>query len=250
MRNALISALVKQLQNAHTNATPDAEAAQRALPPAHLLAILLSDTPANVQPAADAGTCGACVTHVAMSQRESGLADVTLTMLESWLRLTSSNPTAPLPLWADASLLLLHTLGMARPAPAPEASDGPQSAEDKLQRLVSSMWSSGGLLSAEQQQRALDVCLRLLPHLHAWAESWSPSKPPSTVLSTPDNAAFAVVQLLACLTMQHDKALHVLHSQGLQRVLSLPGAALSPRLERPLMALARRVLEDPVTLQV
>ena len=181
----------------------------------------------------------------------TGLADVALDLLESWVQQTATELAPPLPLWADASLLLLHTLGMTRPSPPPpEAGSAAQSAEDKLQRLVSSMWSSGGLLSTSQQQRALDVSLRLLPHLHAWAAAWTAPPSPSTVLSTPDNAAFAVVQLLACLTMQHDKALHVLHSQGLQQLLSLPGAALSPRLERPLMALARRVLEDPATLQV
>lgn len=62
MRKALISALVKQLQaqaQAEAPATsPLLEVAQQILPPAHLLAILLGDTPANVQPAADAGAWG------------------------------------------------------------------------------------------------------------------------------------------------------------------------------------------------
>lgn len=55
MRTALITALVKQLQSQVPTTSAGAEGAQQALPPAHLLAILLSDTPANVQPAADAG---------------------------------------------------------------------------------------------------------------------------------------------------------------------------------------------------
>ena len=69
---------------------------------------------------------------------------------------------------------------------------------------------SGGGLSDELQERATDVALALLRHLHVWgAAHASPEPAPAAAQPDPASTAQAVLQLLTRLTMRHRIALKV-----------------------------------------
>ncbi|KAI3425184.1 hypothetical protein D9Q98_008953 [Chlorella vulgaris] len=141
-------------------------------------------------------------------------------------------------------------------------------------------YSTGGSLNEQEQQRTVEVCLRLLRHLHSWGASWTPQEPaavppaatadPSTAagseaaaaaaaaataqeasLLSPDprSTLHAVVQLLARLTKDHALAEKVLAARGHVQLLTLPPAAFRPELEPFMAAVFRHILEDPSTLQ-
>lgn len=76
----------------------------------------------------------------------------------------------------------------------------------------------GGVLSEEEQERAVRVAMALLRHLHVWAPSWQPAAPPddaaeaaAAALQQPDapSSAQAVLLLLSRLTKRHALALKV-----------------------------------------
>ncbi|KAL4856977.1 E3 ubiquitin-protein ligase UPL1 [Chlorella vulgaris] len=141
-------------------------------------------------------------------------------------------------------------------------------------------YSTGGSLNEQEQQRTVEVCLRLLRHLHSWGASWTPQElaavPPAatagpstatgseaaaaaaaaaaaqeaSVLSPdPRSTLHAVVQLLARLTKDHALAEKVLAARGHVQLLTLPPAAFRPELEPFMAAVFRHILEDPSTLQ-
>lgn len=74
----------------------------------------------------------------------------------------------------------------------------------------------GGVLSEEEQDRAVRLGMALLRHLHAWAPAWKPpaeGAEPSQAdpLQEPDppSSAQAVLLLLSRLTKRHPMALKV-----------------------------------------
>ena len=70
------------------------------------------------------------------------------------------------------------------------------------------MWRRpGGLLAEQEQQRAVQVCMRLLQHLHTWAADWKPPEAAVQTAPRPASHAQAVLQLLARLTKRHGLAL-------------------------------------------
>jgi hypothetical protein len=65
--------------------------------------------------------------------------------------------------------------------------------------------SSGGMLTDEEQERAVSICITLLGFLKQWIKVATPD-PKDTTRSNPASHARAVLQLLARLTKKHSLA--------------------------------------------
>jgi predicted regulator of Ras-like GTPase activity (Roadblock/LC7/MglB family) len=155
------------------------------------------------------------------------------------------------------------------------------SAEERVWQALAAavqQYSTGGSLSAQEQQRTVELCLRLLRHLGSWGAAWTPAdlpplppepesgSSPAAVaaaaaaaqarqreeLTRPDprSTLHAVVQLLARLSKDHALAEKVLAARGHAALLDLPPAVFKPELEPFVAAVFRHILEDPATLQV
>lgn len=124
-------------------------------------------------------------------------------------------------------------------------------------KSVLSAWRPAGLLSDEDQSRALAVCVQLLNHLQAYGALWCPPlriniRGDIVPQPHPTSVTQAVLQLLARLTRKHAAAMHALSAGVLKRMLGLPAECLSPnftRHEPAMLSIVRHMLEDPATLE-
>ncbi|CAL8470976.1 g10518 [Coccomyxa elongata] len=132
-------------------------------------------------------------------------------------------------------------------APAPEPKPTVEDVFRKLPRHE-------GILSEQDEDRAMKVAMALLRHLHAWGANYQEPAQPLTekdVLQQPEpsSSAQGVLLLLSCLTKRHSIALKVLAGKGPKLILDMPLACFTPDLEPYISAIMRHILEDPITLQ-
>ncbi|GIL92299.1 hypothetical protein Vretimale_18444 [Volvox reticuliferus] len=119
-----------------------------------------------------------------------------------------------------------------------------------------SAWRPCGLLSDEEQGRAMRLCTTLLQHLQAHGDKWCPplrlsAVPSEEILPSPSSATQAVLQLLGRLTRKHSNAAAAAAAGIPRLLLRLPSSCLLPNTSRHepyMLFILRHVLEDPVTL--
>lgn len=102
------------------------------------------------------------------------------------------------------------------PAPPVQSITGPAKVPG-LSDLLST-WQPCGLLSLNEHQVALQICIRLLKYLHAYGKSFKgPGVFMGDQIARPDPAATtqAVLQVMTRLTRCHKRALEVNASQAL-----------------------------------
>eukprot|EP00884_Botryococcus_braunii_P008520 jgi/Botrbrau1/1766/Bobra.0217s0021.1 len=200
-----------------------------------------------------AGTSSSPATAPAQSPVPSGSRFANLTALHQGPPVTSPGSRGePLP------------TGQGQSGPSPKSKESvnaemedPHTAEERrkktameeLHATIKRVYWPMGLLTEDEQEESVHVCMRMLRFLRTWRTAPTNSGPASSIETDPLSLSLATLQLLARLTKRHKLALKVLAGKGPRMILELPPACYGPEMEPLVSSVMRHMLEDPPTLQ-